>query len=130
MASMKNMSEISFVSEFLHPTDSGSYYADILVVDSKDGLFEELNSKLAFPYFGFNWDALWDLYCDFHWIDRAEVYIYHHGVTQMPFQELSVYLGIVVDSCEEWKNYPQHNVHFIFNSNEKDLIMDVIKKKQ
>ena len=48
----------------------------------------------------------------------------------MPSQELSVYLGIVVDSCEEWKNYPQHNVHFIFNSNEKDLIMDVIKKKQ
>ena len=69
------MSEISFVSEFLHPTDSGSYYADILVVDSKDGLFEELNSKLAFPYFGFNWDALWDLYCDFHWIEQRYIYI-------------------------------------------------------
>ena len=123
------MSEIKFVSKFLYTIDLNCYNSNIAVVESKEDLFDELNRKLSFPYFGFNWDALWDMYCDFHWIEQRSIYIYHQGITHMPLQELAVYLGIVVDSCEEWKKYPQHDVHFIFNSKEEKIIKDVIKRR-
>ena len=40
-------------------------------IKNKIELLNELYHKLQFPeYFGFNWDALWDLLCDFSWIKQ------------------------------------------------------------
>lgn len=45
-------------------------------IDSKDHLFDILSFHLGFPaYFGRNWDAVADLFCDFSWYDERIIFI-------------------------------------------------------
>ncbi len=104
-------------------------FVNIKNVHSKKELLLELNEKLSFPpYFGFNWDALWDLYCDFHWVSQYDIYINHQGITALPEDDLFIYIGVVMDTCKSWREYPEHNICFIFPPNEKDTILRVKQK--
>lgn len=119
-------SKILYLTYFSLQTDENKYCAQICEVFSKKQLLEELSYTLNFPYFGFNWNALYDLFCDFHWINQTDIYIFHYGISKMPRKDIDEYLKLVKDSCNDWNNNlrhnENHNVFFIFNESDKYLL--------
>jgi RNAse (barnase) inhibitor barstar len=126
------MSSISFVSEYRMVTDLDNYSVIIPAVHSKKELLDEYNKWLKFPYFGFNWDALWDLVCDFHWIAQRHIHIYHESVASMPVEDLQCFLEIITDACKSWEKRQQENLllqkkilYIYFNNKEKRYIQEI-----
>ena len=124
------MNNISFVQEFSIPTDQDNYSAIIPAVHSKAELCDEYNKQLKFPYFGFNWDALWDLLCDFHWIPQRHIHIYHESVASLPVDDLKVFIRIITDACKDWENcqsdsQPEKVLHFYFDSGEQGYVQEI-----
>ena len=59
------MASLYFSKSYSQNADLGSLLVVIPPVNSKRMLLVELSQKLQFPdYFGFNWDALYDLLCE------------------------------------------------------------------
>jgi RNAse (barnase) inhibitor barstar len=71
------MKNIKFIKTPSLYNPHGCIVAHISNINSKEELLKELNIKLKFPYFGFNWDALYDLLRDFHWIDQKGIILVH-----------------------------------------------------
>ncbi len=130
------MSTISFVSKHEIITDNDNFSVIIPTVHNKMELLDEYRLKLLFPsYFGFNWDALWDLLCDLQWISQEHIHIYHERLTLMPIGELKVFLDVVTDVCMEWddnlsviSSRQKKAFHFYFNNKEKVMIQSIIEK--
>lgn len=56
----------------------GSFRAQIENINNENCLFKELSEKLKFPdYFGYNWNAVYDCFCDLSWIQEREVVLIH-----------------------------------------------------
>ena len=109
--------------------DSNSFYAYIETANNKAGLLRQLDKKLQFPsYFGYNWDALYELFSDFWWIKQKNISIYHQGVRSIPFKDLNIYVKILVDICHIWNKYPEHDVCFFFNEEDRNIITSIINK--
>ena len=128
------MSTIQYTSDVGVVTDQEFFSVVIPPVSSKRELLEGYNLMLKFPYFGFNWDALWDLLCDFHWITQRHIHIYHESVASIPVEDLKVFLEIIVRVCEDWKIprpalplWRMKTHHFYFNSNEEEHIKSIIQ---
>ena len=126
------MNNILFVSDFSITTDQDNSSAIIPAVHSKKELLDEYNKWLKFPYFGFNWDALWDLLCDFHWIPQRHIHIYHESVASLPVDDLKIFIRIIIDACKDWENYqrdshslPEKVLHIYFNNKEKRYIQEI-----
>lgn len=123
------MNNIEFIKSGDIVVKEDYLFVDIKVVHSEKELLTELNEKLALPdYFGFNWDALWDLYRDFYWISQTNIIIRHQGITALPENDLIIYIGIVVDTCKSWREYPEHNISFFFPTSERDTILRLKKE--
>lgn len=127
------MNHILFYDDIHLRTDDTMFCARIKPVSNAKELFVELNQNLVFPYFGFNWDALWDLYCDFHWINQKNIHIFHESVGELvnsygnPTKNaLDIYISIIYDTCEEWEKRYKHNIFFYFNKKEKDVIQSYL----
>lgn len=57
------MENVVFIDNPIMYLENDSFVAYISTVYSKQDLFQTLSSALKFPdYFGFNWDALCELY--------------------------------------------------------------------
>ena len=103
-------------------------YFDCLIVnippvDSKNKLLTELSKGLSFPdYFGFNWDALYDLLCSCYGIEEKNIAVFHEGIKELPARDLFKYLDIIKATCEWWKEHVEHHIMFFFNSKEKDYL--------
>ncbi len=128
------MSSISFVSEYRIMTDQNNYSVTIPAVHSKKELLDEYNKWLKFPYFGFNWDALWDLVCDFHWIAQRHIHIYHECVTLMPIRDLKIFLKLLIDACKDWDEIVEETsenqkktLYIYFNKNEEEFILSKLQ---
>lgn len=70
-------------------------------VSSKQELLKELYSKLEYPdSFGFNWDALDEIYGRFWWIDKKNVIIVHECLSTLPrnCQAMFVFDKVLVKS--------------------------------
>ncbi|MBR1933529.1 MAG: barstar family protein [Prevotella sp.] len=92
------------------------FEAVIPPVNSKCVLLNELSDKLDFPsYFGQNWDALYDLFTDFFWIQQKEIRIYHQGLRGLPESDLQVYMDIIGATKRWWAKYNEHTVKFYLN---------------
>lgn len=85
-------------------------------VKSKQELFTELADKLHFPdYFGYNWDALIDLLCDFYWTNEKIIIIEHQDISRIPTADLKTYLEIISIVGKFWEEDKSHEVLFLFS---------------
>ncbi len=125
------MASLYFSKSYSQNADLGSLLVVIPPVNSKRMLLVELSQKLQFPdYFGFNWDALYDLLCECYGIKEKNITIFHESVKDIPVTDLLKYLDVIQATCEWWKGYEDHNFFFVFNSNEKDHIMNLVNNNK
>ena len=97
-----------------------AFVAVIEPVSSKVDLLDELNAKLHFPYFGFNWDSLYDLLRDFYWIRQKEINIVHNRLC-LSSKDYDIYMSIVNNSERFWLDYPdEHILKFHINGIKKN----------
>ncbi|MDR1372829.1 MAG: barstar family protein [Dysgonamonadaceae bacterium] len=99
-------------------------------VISKEELFNEYYVKLKFPpYFGFNWNALWDCLSYLENVIQKEVIIYHQTFPKLEEKDLEIYLEILLDSVIQWKKYEEHNFEVYFNLKDYDKVKRLIGYK-
>jgi hypothetical protein len=80
-------------------------------INTREELFDALHRALHFPsYFGRNWDALYELLRDLHWIPEKRVVILHAELPSLPPEQLGTYLSIVEDSIADWKPEEDHEL--------------------
>ena len=113
MESMRNYSKNDYSLD-------DAFVAVIEPVSSKVDLLDELNAKLHFPYFGFNWDSLYDLLRDFYWIRQKEINIVHNRLC-LSSKDYDIYMSIVNNSERFWLDYPdEHILKFHINGIKKN----------
>lgn len=76
------------------------FVAEFGVLTSKEELFEAYNKQLRFPYFGYNWDALWDCLCILDWLEQENVCLLHKAIPSLPPDDMMVYLEILHDTVD------------------------------
>ena len=72
-------------------------------IRSVDTLFSILSNALSFPYFGRNWDALYDLLRDFWWTDIFQITVVHRDIPALSTAATRLYLDILACCVEDWK---------------------------
>ncbi len=122
------MEHFNFIDNINSYRPSESFLAMIdKDVVSKAELLEELYNKLQLPdYFGFNWDALFDCLTDFHWINEKRIVLIHEKLPLLSIDELKVYLRILVEAIDSWKNDKEHHFEVVFPKQIKDTVQQLI----
>lgn len=93
---------------------------------NKMELLTALSINLGFPkYFGFNWDALEELFSDLNWCRMKQLIIYHENVSSLPIKELETYLDILTKSIY-FRNHIDYSITIAFNYKEKQLIDKIV----
>ncbi|PIR55411.1 hypothetical protein COU74_01240 [Candidatus Peregrinibacteria bacterium CG10_big_fil_rev_8_21_14_0_10_36_19] len=119
------MDKLFIFTNVAHEHSNDSYIAKLdKDIRHKDVLFKELNETLDFPHFGYNWDALWDLMNDFHWIKNKEIVLVHVDIPLVSEKEnLKYYLQILRDAVTSWKTNPgPHLLKVVFPLEAKETI--------
>ena len=137
------MKTILFFSNIQDVCSEDTFVAYIPInIATEEGLFAEFNKQLCFPYFGFNWDALYDLLCDFHWITQAKIIIVHNDIPLLKDKEsFYIYIDLLFDAINAWErvdttweNVLHHNleVYFPIEFQEQinSCINEIMSKKQ
>lgn len=98
-------------------------------VSDLTALLNELYLKLKFPnYFGFNWNALSDCLRDLDWIEEKEIIIIHRKLPLLQENDLKVYLNVLFDAVNDWKEGEKHYLTVVFPERYKSLIEKHLKK--
>lgn len=90
----------------------------------KQALLEWYNQALQFPYFGFNWDSLYDLLSDLNWIREKHIWVCHSDLPSLPEDELIEYINILHDTIRNWKPGEAHVFHASFPLSAKARLQD------
>jgi hypothetical protein len=93
----------------------------------KRGLLAWYNQTLQFPYFGFNWDSLYDLLNDLNWIKEKHIWICHTSLPNMPEDQLLQYVNIICDTIKSWDSDPSHVFHASFPVSAKSRLSGITK---
>lgn len=124
------MKSIKFLNSPHSYNPDYAFVAHLSSVRSKEELLKQLNDELKFPdYFGFNWDALLDVLCDFHWIEQRWVVLVHDELPILDNNELRIYFEILfnaIKAWQDWKEGGEHSFEIVFPESAKDLIKQYI----
>jgi RNAse (barnase) inhibitor barstar len=109
--------------------------AFIVKIDKELRTEEELLNffydKFQFPtYFGFNWDALWDVMNDLSWIKQHQVLLVHEMMPCMDDHNMSIYIDLLFDLINNWKEGEIHSVDVVFPSCYRDYVMQFVKEER
>jgi hypothetical protein len=124
------MENFKFLNNPQSYNPDGTFVAHLSIVKSKEELFEQLNKKLLFPYFGFNWDALDECLTDFQWIEQHKIVLVHDDMPKLAEGELRMYLDVLGYAIEnwqnwrkrpDWKDWKEHSLEVVFPESGKDL---------
>ncbi len=99
-----------------------SCFIKVPTIASKSSLMQWYSDNLYFPYFGYNWDSLFDCLKDLSWIPEKTISIYHNTLPELPADDLKIYLEILHDTIKHWKIYPDHLFRVIFHPSLRDKI--------
>lgn len=99
-------------------------------IAEKQQLLRALAEQLQFPsYFGWNWDALYDLLCDFSWIQTHGIAIVHQDVPlQFEGKERKTYLELLSDAVDGWKTVEKHELLAIFPITCRGTIQTILQE--
>jgi len=90
-------------------------------------LFKTLDSKLNFPnYFGYNWNALFDLLRDFHWIKQKHIYLIHTKIPSLKKQEFLEYIDILYETLKDWQRDDNEKLFVYFPKEEKKYLESIL----
>lgn len=107
----KHMNRIRYERDPKSYECKDAFVAHISDVGSKEELLKELQTHLLFPdYFGYNWDALLDMLCDFNWIAQREVVIVHDQLPKLDPYELRTYIEIIMEAQEAWEKASKNHL--------------------
>jgi len=94
------------------------YYGELPVINSSnikiatigntcgvEELFNELDKKLDFPYFGCNWDALQDLLRDLSWLKEKHIMVVHPNLPNLSPKDMNIYMEVWKDAINLSKRY-------------------------
>lgn len=87
------------------PTGTDDFVARVPAgLRSAEDLLQALYDSLRFPgWFGFNWNALLDSLCDFHWTDMHRIVLTHQDLPDLdPSSDQLVYLEILAEAIARW----------------------------
>lgn len=90
----------------------------------KSEIFIFYSQNLRFPpYFGRNWDALYDCLCDLSWINEYNIALIHED---LPFSndetERNVYITLLSDVLANWERSSLHKLQIFFPEKYEQLI--------
>jgi hypothetical protein len=102
--------------------DSSVFVAHIKGVKDEKELFNQLNSELRFPYFGFNWDALDECLSDFHWMNESGIILVHDDLPTPEESVLKMYLNVLVYTMGILEKRGDHYLEVIFPEEFKESI--------
>lgn len=113
------------------PNQSGKEGALIVVlphkIQDKCTLLESLATTLAFPpYFGHNWDALFECLRDFSWIRERDIVLVHAELPGLPKNELRIYLRLLRDSVLDWCHDESHHFEVVFSESDKETVESLL----
>ena len=95
---------------------------------TEQDLFMEFNNQMLFPYFGFNWDALYDLLRDFHWINQKTIIIIHKDIPLLHPNNQSTYIELLFDCINDWKDDEYYALEVYFPIKFQEQINGYISK--
>lgn len=127
---MKNFKYLSNPKEYnLFDIDAdNTYIAHIIHMNSKEDLFENLSISLKFPsYFGYNWDAVSDFLRDLYWIEQKKIMLIHDCI-DINVSFINIYVEILYDSIQSWKEGDEHELEVIFPKQREDIIEERVNK--
>jgi hypothetical protein len=96
------------------------------IIRSRTELHKKLYCLLGFPgYYGFNWNALYDCLCDFHWITDKKIVLIHEQLPELPVHDLDIYLDILNDAILSWVDDDKHELEVCFSLSDKEKIENI-----
>ena len=98
-------------------------------IRSEDPLFSILSDAFKFPYFGRNWDALYDCLRDFSWTDIFQITVIHRDIPALG-ADTKIYLDVLADAVADWKSYEDHQLSVVFPLSEKVAIFEAALELQ
>lgn len=107
---------------------------DITDASDKEALFIQMENKFHFPYFGHNWDALYECITDLEWIEEKNVILCHDHLARMPDEVLDAYIDVLIDAVYSWKYWPlrkgfeQIGFYIVFSPLDNDRIKKAIRR--
>lgn len=106
------MNSVYFVQNPQFYTDDDAFLVHLPKIKGKEELFRQLSIHLNFPeYFGFNWDALLDLFSDFNWINQTKIILVHDEAPELNDNDLRIYCDVVSNAIASWNSYKEGKKH-------------------
>jgi hypothetical protein len=116
-----------------HPEDCARSLDDVVAripsdLPDRQILFDTLAKGLHFPtYFGYNWDALYDVLCDFSSIlSRRIVMVPDELPVGLGEDNLKVYLEILRDAVKSWQLGEAHELVVVFPLSSQETIHSIL----
>ncbi|BAU55618.1 Barstar barnase inhibitor [Mucilaginibacter gotjawali] len=107
-----------------------AFVAHLSGVTNKETLLSTLCKELKFPnYFGFNWDALYDLLRDFDWIKERRIVLVHDTLPILDYENLYTYVEILYDSVYDWKDDENHYLEVVFPKDCESIVKEILDNK-
>ncbi|WP_454725805.1 MULTISPECIES: barstar family protein [Cupriavidus] len=92
-------------------------------IGTKSSLLEALAFLLAFPaHFGFNWDALFDCFRDFSWLNEHDIVLVHSDLPTLHQSDMRIYLRLLRDSVLDWRPGEVHRFEVVFAESDKEAV--------
>jgi len=101
------MNLVNGITFFIKEPEAGPEVFQAAIKDGivgPEALFEEYDRHFNFPHFGFNWDALDECLRDLQWISQPQIIITHHTLPELAASDFNVYLEVLCDAIESWRN--------------------------
>jgi len=118
------MRRIYFIKEPTAYWDNAEFVAFLPKVNGQDELHSKLSEVLRFPdYYGDNWNALYDCLRDFNWIEKEGIVLVHTELPNLPNEDLKVYVDILFDAMQDWKEGEGHYFKVIFPEESETIII-------